>query len=121
MNRRPLSITLLAWLYVVTGVVGLAYHATRFDVARPFDDDGLWILLVRLLAVVAGIFLLRGRNWARWLAVAWIAWHVGLSLFHPLMELVMHSVFLVVFVFILFRPPAAAYFRTARVKPLPGG
>lgn len=119
MYKRPLSVTIIAWLYIVTGVVGLAYHATEFDVTRPFADDGLWILLVRLLAVVAGAFMLRGRNWARWLAIVWMAWHVGLSLFHPVSELIMHSILLVVFAFLLFRSSASAYFRAVKTKAPP--
>jgi hypothetical protein len=118
-TRRPHSVTVVAWIYLVAGAIGLAYHATGFDLARPLADDALWILLVRLLAVVAGVFLLRRQNWARWLAVFWMAWHVGLSIFHPVSELVIHSVLLAAFVFILFRPPAAAWFRTAKAGATP--
>ena len=116
MNKRPLPVTIIAWLYVVAGVVGLAYHATEFKVARPFEGDVLWVCFVRLLAIVAGAFMLRGRNWARWLSIAWMAWHVVLSTFHPLSELIMHSVLLVMFGFFLFRPGASAYFRNGRTE-----
>ena len=34
------------------------------------------IALFELLAVLAGVFLLKGRNWARWLLLLWIAFHV---------------------------------------------
>lgn len=117
MNKRPLSVTTIAWLYVIVGAVGLAYHATEFKLARPFENDAVWVCLVRLLAIVAGVFMLRGRNWARWLAIAWMAWHVYLSVFHPLSELIMHSVLLVVFAFFLFRPPASTWFRAAKINP----
>ena len=33
------------------------------------------------------------QNWARWLALAWIIFHVGLSLFHPIGELAFHVAF----------------------------
>ena len=115
-NERPLSVTIIAWLYVVVGVVGLVYHAREFKLARPFENDAVWVCLVRVLAIVAGAFTLRGRNWARWLAVAWMAWHVYLSVFHPVSELIMHSVLLVVFAFLLFRPPAVAYFQAAKTN-----
>ena len=124
MNKRPFSVTIIAWIYAVAGVVGLAYHAKEFKLARPFEDDAAWVCLVRLLAIVAGAFMLRGRNWARWLSIAWMAWHVYLSVFHPLSELIMHSVLLVVFAFFLFRPRASAYFRGSRAaraqKPTEG-
>ena len=37
--------------------------------------------LTELLAMVSGAFMLRGHNWARWLALAWIIFHVILSIF----------------------------------------
>ena len=119
MKKRPLSVTIIAWLYIAMGVVGLAYHATEFKLARPFENDAVWICLVRLLAIIAGAFLLRGRNWARWLSIAWMAWHVGLSAFHPLPELIMHSVLLGVFALFLLRPPASAWFRAAKTSAPP--
>lgn len=118
MNKRPVAVTIIAWIYIVAGVVGLAYHAKEFKLAHPFENDGLWICFVRLLAIVSGVFLLRGHNWARWLAVAWMAWHVYLSVFHPLSELIMHSVLLLVFTFFLFRPRASAYFGNHKTAKL---
>ena len=114
MNKRPLPVTIIAWIYIVAGVVGLAYHAQKFKQMHPFENDAAWICLVRLLAIVCGAFMLRGYNWARWLAIAWMAWHVYLSILHPLPELIMHSVLLVVFAFFLFRPQASAYFRNPK-------
>ena len=116
MNKRPLSVTVIAWIFVAAGVVGLTYHATEFKIERPFEKDAVWVCSVRLLAIVAGAFLLRGHNWARWLAIVWIAWHVGLSVFHPLSELIVHAVLLAAIAFFLLRPRASAYFRAAREK-----
>jgi len=117
-NKCPLSVKIIAWIYVIAGVVGLVYHATEFKLAHPFENDATWVCSVRLLAIVCGAFMLRGQNWARWLSIAWIAWHVWLSVFHPLSELIMHSVLLVVFAFFLFRPRASAYFRNHKAgKP----
>jgi hypothetical protein len=72
------------------------------------------VCFVRLLAIVGGVFLLRGRAWARWLLLAWLAFHVVLSAFHNRVELAMHAGLLVVIGFFLFRPKAAAYFRATR-------
>jgi len=119
-NKRPLSVTILGWLFVAAGVVGLAYHATEFKIERPFENDAAWVCSVRLLAIVDGAFLLRGHNWARWLAIAWMAWHVGLSVFHPWSELIVHALLLVVMAFFLFRPRASAYFRAASTSASSG-
>lgn len=69
------------------------------------------ILVIRLAAIVAGVYLFRGRDWARWLAVAWIAYHVVLSFFHPVSELVLHAAFCAAIVWFLYQRQANAYFR----------
>jgi hypothetical protein len=66
-----------------------------------------------LLAILGGAFVLRGKNWARWLVLAWIAYHVVLSAFHHFFELAVHAALLAVFAYILFRPRASAYFQRA--------
>ncbi len=58
--------------------------------------------------------MLRGHNWARWLALAWIAFHVVLSAFHALAELAVHSLFCAIMAYFLFRPAANGYFRAGR-------
>jgi len=114
MQKRPLSITIISWLFVAAGVVGLAYHAAEFKAQRPFDYDFVWVCFVRLLAILCGVFMLRGSNWARWLLLVWIAFHVILSAFHSLFELVIHSLLFAVVSYFLFRPQASAYFRGMR-------
>jgi hypothetical protein len=54
--------------------------------------------------------MLRGANWARWLAVSWIAFHVCVSYFNGWGEMAMHAVILVVFVATLFNKSAGEYF-----------
>ena len=114
MKKRPLSITIISWLFVGAGIIGLAYHATEFKADRPFQYDVLWVCLVRFVAILCGVFILRGSNWARWLLLVWIAFHVVLSAFHSLTELAVHSLLLAVIGYFLFRPQASAYFRGAR-------
>ena len=75
-----------------------------------FQQNAAWIELVRLLAILCGAFMLRGRNWARWLALAWMALHVAIS-FPARNQVAFHLVFLVVIAWLLFRPEAMQYFR----------
>lgn len=112
MRKRPLSITVTGWLFLAAGAIGLAYHAAEFDVTRPFEH-GL-VLVMRLLAVLCGVFLLRGANWARWLLLAWIAYHVLLSALHTPFELVAHGVLFALVAYFLLRPKVSAYFHGAR-------
>lgn len=116
-SLRPISVTLLAWLYIAVGTITFISHFPEIHARNMFRYDGIWIEVVEILAIVCGVYLLRGRNWARWLAIAWIAFHVALSAYGPARELVVHSAFLVAFTWILFRPPAARYFRAAPIEP----
>jgi hypothetical protein len=113
-NKRPISVTILACVYLAVGVGGFAVHFRELMARHP---DAVGIEVTEFTAIVCGVFLLRGDNWARWLALAWIAFHVILSAFHAIPELVIHAVFCAVFAWVLFRPEAARYFRGARVEP----
>ena len=105
-----MPVTIIAALLILAGTVGFVYHFRELNLSQPFHNDAVWVELLRILAIVAGVFLLRGRNWARWLALAWIAFHVVVSGFHSVQEGMMHLVLLIVFAFVLFRPAANAYF-----------
>ena len=113
MNKRPLSVTVVSWIFIAAGVVGLTYHATQFKALRPFDYELLGICFIRLLAILCGAFMLRGRNWARWGAVVWLGYHVILSVGHTLFQLLTHSLLLAAIAYFLFRPQASAYFKSA--------
>jgi carbon starvation protein CstA len=113
MKKRPLSVTILAVILAVAGLVGLVYHLTEIKTFSPFPWEVLWVSVVRGIAIVAGVFMLRGRNWARWLAIAWIGFHVGISAFHTTRELIMHALLLAVFAYFLFRRAANFYFRSS--------
>jgi hypothetical protein len=117
MNKRPISITIIGCLFIAAGILGFAYHIREFNPRHPFAYDIVWPAFVRLLAVLGGVFVLRGRNWARWLLLAWIAFHVILSTFHSLSQTVVHGLLFAVVAYVLFRPRASAYFRNAKANP----
>ena len=105
-GRRPLSVLVLSCLYMAIGALEFASHFPR---ALTFHSEDVWIEGTELLAVVAGVFMLRGHNWARWLALAWIAFHVAIS-FPVVREIAIHSLFLAVIVWLLFQSGAQQYF-----------
>lgn len=109
MPKRPYSVTLLACLYLAVGALGFAAH---FQGLMAHQPDAWWVETTELLAVVAGVFLLRGQNWARWLALAWIAFHVAITVHEP-RRLAIHGAMLLFFAWVLFRGPARSYFRPA--------
>ena len=117
MNRRPHSVTIIGWLFIAVGTIGFAYHVREF--MRPFQYDTILVCLIRLAAIVGGAFVLRGRNWARWLLIIWMGYHVILSAFHSVAEVVMHAVLFGMIAYLLLRPRASAYFSACNAERAP--
>jgi len=114
--KRPLSVTIVAILYLAVGIAGFIGHGWEALRATHFPPDAIAIEITEFFAIIAGAFLLRGQNWARWLAVAWMAFHVAISVSHSLRELAIHAVFLVLITWILFRSGATRYFCNAEAN-----
>jgi len=110
MTKRPISVMIISCVYILAGTVGLIYHASELMV-RPFHLEALAIEFVRVLAIVAGAFMLRGSNWARWLALGWMGFHVVVGYLHGWTQMATHATFFVVIAFFLLRRPANEYFR----------
>ena len=70
-----------------------------------------WVQFVRILAIVCGVLLLRSINWARWLAIAWLLYHVLISAFHSPSDVIVHIVFLLLVVVLLYLPKSSAFFQ----------
>ena len=64
-KKRPISITILSWLYIVVGALSTAAHYAEFWTHRPVLNEVVWITVLGAAAIVAGVFMLRGKNWAR--------------------------------------------------------
>jgi hypothetical protein len=114
MNKRPVTVTIIGCLLLVVGVAGFAYHLTEVKPQNVFHGENAWIFVVELIAIVGGVYVLRGKNWARWLAVAWMGFHVAISFFDSLQKVVVHVVFFGLIAYSLFRADATAYFRQQR-------
>jgi hypothetical protein len=96
-------------LFIVVGLAALAYHLLQ----RPVDRWAALIIFVEIIAVVGGVFLLKGRNWARWLMIGWVGFHVGLSAFKPLADCIAHAVLFVAVAYFLLTPPDSKYFQAS--------
>ena len=110
MKKPPLPVLIVVSIYLLIGVAGFVYHFHELTAGHP---DAVGIELTELLAVVSGVGLLLRRNWARWLALAWVVFHVIISIFHPLPELLIHMALCAVIAWLLFRPATAAWFKEA--------
>ena len=109
-RQRPIAVLVVACIYFAVGCIGFAYHFHNL-----WQPDGVWVEVTEGLAIVIGVFLLRGRNWARWLALAWMAFHVAIS-YGDLWKLMIHSCILVLIAWLLFRRDTGRYFRDSEVQ-----
>jgi hypothetical protein len=107
--KRPFQVTFIGCLFILAGLVGLVYHLSEGMV----DPWVVLISIVRIIAVVGGILLLLGYGWARWLMLAWLAFHVVISAFHSVSNSMAHVVLLVVIGYFLLGSPASRYFQSA--------
>jgi hypothetical protein len=108
--KRPFAVAFLGWLFILVGLAALLYHLIK----GALDFWMIAIVLFELVGVLAGIFLLKGRNWARWLLLAWIAFHVISSGLNSLFASVPHLLLLIAVAYFLFTPPDSRYFSSAR-------
>jgi hypothetical protein len=105
-TKRPVSVWILSCLYIAVGTIGFAYH---FPELVAHQKDSLWIELTEMLAIVSGVFMLRGHNWARWLALIWMAFHVAIS-FPAYRLMAIHLAIFAGIAWVLFSPDTREYF-----------
>ena len=118
MPKRPISVTIISWLFIAMGVISqldtlshLNMYRSSAAPVRDWITGFLLMELTRLLAIVAGVLMLKRNNFGRWLCITWMAFHVILSFGHTKFEVAMHAVFLFLLSYFLFRRPANEYFR----------
>jgi len=110
--KRPYEVTVAGWLFMVIGILNTAWHLWK----GAFDRWMIAILFLTVSAIVAGVFLLRGARWARWLALAWIAFHVVVSALNSVWDALPHASLLLVIGYVLLGPATAEYYRQPQPK-----
>lgn len=129
MNKRPTSITVIAWIMLVSAAFSLL--ASIFTFHNPVVQEIMTknqipvpvqylILLAGLtISILSAIFMLRGANWARLLYIYWTAVSSVIGFFtSPAKPMLIPGLLLyLIVVFFLLRPKASAYFtQNNRVK-----
>jgi hypothetical protein len=110
--KRPFEVTFLGWLFIAVGIFSTTYHLLR----GSLDRWVIPIVLVGVIAVVAGVFLLRGAGWSRWVLLGWLAFHVVAIALESLLSAVSHLLLLVVVGYFLLGPPTSEYFQHTQQK-----
>jgi len=112
MNKRPFAVTVVSILIMAAAAFGLVRGFTHAKTLWPPEQDLIWVVVIDLIGLVCGVFLLRGKNWARWLTLAWLASHVAFSFFNSPQEVLVHGILLVLIAYLLaLRQDVRAYFR----------
>lgn len=112
-SQRPFAVTAIAGLFLAIGIAGLVRPIVWRATHNSFPAEASWVLALSAVAVACGALLLRRQSWARWLSLAWIAAHVGISFLNSLQEVAIHAVFLILIGYLLFRHDANSWFRHA--------
>jgi hypothetical protein len=120
MTIRPRSVTIVSWVLIIIGCAGLLSSflkqinpATSYPIANWRSHHPFQYALGHLspvLAILCGVFMLRGCNWARWLLIVWFGNAVAGDLLYFPWGLLQHSLLFAVVMFYLFRRPANEYF-----------
>ena len=114
MKDRPFSITLISGFFILGGILALGRDLQPMLLVtaaeRIADLKSHWMVhLAHVTQIVSGIFLLRGHNWARWVLVVWIGFHIAISVLHSAVQFAVHVLIFSVILFFLFRRPASEF------------
>ena len=136
MKERPTAVMVIGWFWRVGGILGMIF-------ALPFALWGqewfseywagallrlsstvlfLWAFLSSLLGLLLGNGLLKGRNWARMLSLAYcvVSTLIAAVMYqaNPLywINLVVDLAFIAIMWFFLFRPNANAFFNRGQAE-----
>ncbi|HEU5068163.1 MAG TPA: hypothetical protein VFT61_08265 [Sphingomicrobium sp.] len=129
MEKRPLSISIIGWWLVITGLFGIYSAATLGSnpiMLRAMQQMHVTLAFEEAIAVVnviislgCGAAFLKGLNWSRFLYVFWgiVSLIISFSI-TPIKSLIIIGViFYAVIVFFLFRPAANRWFNRANAQP----
>ena len=117
--RKPLrSVLAIGILFLALGVLDV--YRGNAPLVGPVPSphlaaDDLQVLAVGVAALVGGIYVVRGRNWARWLLAGWMALHVVISVGQPA-ALGAHLAIFGFVAYLLFRSRSSVHF-----EPTPSG
>lgn len=122
MNKRPTSISVIAWILIA--MAGISLVATTAMINNPMAEEMMaknpvpipvqyainYIAL--LITLISGIAMLKGKNWSRFLYVSWsfVGFAFSLATSPIKAPLIPGFILFVVIAFFLFRPKANAFF-----------
>lgn len=118
MNKRPFEVTVVSLLLIAIGIASIALNASALKPPQAFEPGNLAILGVRLLGILCGVFMFQRHNWARWLGLAWIAFHAVIGFLNSMGQGIVHALIFGMIGIALLQPGVNAWFRN---KPATNG
>jgi hypothetical protein len=122
MTKRPLSLTIIAWILIVLGLIGL-YGAVTMgsnpmmtkmlaNSPVPLVFNQVWSVIGCLVGFIVAYGIFKAQPWSRVLYVAWSLIQIGVGLYiSPMKSLLVFSfVVLIVISIFLFSEKANDYF-----------
>jgi hypothetical protein len=109
---RRRSVLIVGVIFIVLGSLDIWRGVAPLFASAPHWHmalDDVEVLAIGIAALVGGIYVIRGANWARWLLAVWMVLHVAISVGQPT-AFVAHLVIFGCIAFLLFRSGAAAHF-----------
>jgi len=122
MNKRPTSITIIAWYLIIAACFFFIYFTAVFQdpavrgsmskESLPFSFQMIITYLGLFISLVSGIGFLKRQNWARFLYCGWcvIGSIIGFAASPLRLTALLGSALYLLVIFFLFRPKAKAYF-----------
>ena len=95
-------------------LVGIGAGVEQFSHLLAGQREAIGMEIAEATAIVTGVCLLLRLGWARWLAVAWMAFHVAIMFSNP-GKVAVHLVLCVLIAWALFRPESRGWFHKGAV------
>ena len=105
--KQYTAVIVVACLFLL---VGIGAGIEQLPHLRAGQREAVAMEITESAAIVIGVCLLLRQGWARWLAVAWMAFHVAIS-FPEIGKVVVHLVMCGLIAWALFRPESRGWFR----------
>jgi hypothetical protein len=105
-RTRTWSVLVVGVIFLAIGVLDITRGLAPLFAAAPhwhMAADDVEVLLTGIVAIVGAVYVMRGRNWARWLLAVWMAFHVVISIGEP-RKFVVHLLIFGFIAYLLFRP-----------------
>ena len=122
MRKRPTSLTVIAWILIVSDTVGMVTNTILINDPKTLEIKHKILLSITsqnikeylgcLVVIISGVAMLRRYGWSRFLYIGWFIIVLVLEMaISPMKTMMIPStvVFLVI-VFFLFRPKVNDYF-----------